>query len=269
MKEVVFSEVCKDFVRPAKRKMPELKVRALRNVSVTINSGEFVALVGPSGCGKTTFLRLIAGLEDPTWGHIYFDGKRVDDLTPGERNVALVFQQYALYPKMTAFENMAVPLSIKGYSPADIRNIVYNVSKILDIDYLLNKKPKHMSIGQRQRVALGRAICREPDVMLMDEPLSGADEKLRDELRDIIRDLHNEYRFTCVYVTHNMKDAVVLADRIFEMKDGRIKRIITHEELVSNTFERDPDDIAEWYEFLGNGGIKFDPETGKMITKDN
>lgn len=264
---VRFSHITKKFHLPAnkRKKIPERDVIALNNVSVEVEDGQFVVLVGPSGCGKTTFLRTLAGLEEQSSGKIYINGKNISDLPPNERGVALVFQEYALYPHMNAFENMAFPLRNEKMKREEIREFVYGVAERLDIVYLLNRRPRHMSWGQRQRVSLGRAICRRPNVMLLDEPLSGADEELRAELRDTIKALHEEYGFTCIYVTHDMKDAIILADRILTMEDGRIVKDETRAEFIKSEEEKKEQEKQNLY--LG-GNIRFD-ESGKMISEDD
>ena len=261
MASVRFSHITIKYHLPAnkRKKTPERDVYALRDVSVTIEDGQFVVLVGPSGCGKSTFLRTLAGLDEQSSGQVYVGGKNVDELAPNDRGVALVFQEYALYPHMNAFDNMALPLKNAKMDKADIKDFVYGVARRLDIEYLLNRRPKHMSWGQRQRVSLGRAICRRPGVMLLDEPLSGADEELRVELRDTIKALHEEYGFTCVYVTHDMKDALVLADRILTMKSGKIVEDQTRDEFVKKQEEKEEKQNL----YLG-GSVRFDA-SGKMI----
>lgn len=262
MASVRFSHVTTKFHLPAnrRRKIPERDVYALRDVSVTIEDGQFVVLTGPSGCGKTTFLRTLAGLEEQSSGKVYVGGKNVDELAPNDRGVALVFQEYALYPHMNAFSNMAFPLKNAKMGNEEIREFVYGVAQRLDIEYLLNRRPKHMSWGQRQRVSLGRAICRRPGVMLLDEPLSGADEELRVELRDTIKALHREYGFTCIYVTHDMRDALILADRVLSMQNGRIVADRTRDEFARAQAEEKE---QEQNMYLG-GGVRFDA-SGKMI----
>lgn len=232
-------------------------ILALDHLSCRIGDGEFVAVTGPSGCGKTTLLRMISGLDQPTSGKIFIDGRCTDDMPPAERKVAMVFQEYALYPRMTAFENMAFPLINRKEIISNIRKQVYHVADLLDIRYLLNRRPKNMSWGQRQRVSLGRAICSQPSIMLMDEPLSGADEELRRELMDTIRDLHQEYGFTCLYVTHKPEEAASVADRILRMNNGRIAGFSGTNECWASA------DTP-----LLHSAPRFDPVTGKMLLEE-
>ena len=200
-------------------------VRAVENTNITIEDREFVVLVGPSGCGKTTTLRMIAGLEDITEGTLEIDGKLVNDLPPKDRDIAMVFQNYALYPHMTVFDNMAFGLKIRKFPKQDIQNRVKEAAQILDIEGLLERKPKALSGGQRQRVAVGRAIVRKPKVFLFDEPLSNLDAKLRVQMRAEISSLHNRLNATMIYVTHDQVEAMTMADKIVVMKDGLIQQI--------------------------------------------
>jgi len=200
-------------------------VRAVENANITIEDREFVVLVGPSGCGKTTTLRMVAGLEDITEGTLEIDGKIVNDLPPKDRDIAMVFQNYALYPHMTVFDNMAFGLKIRKFPKDEIQQRVSEAAQILDIESLLERKPKALSGGQRQRVAVGRAIVRKPKVFLFDEPLSNLDAKLRVQMRAEISSLHNRLNATMMYVTHDQVEAMTMADKIVVMKDGLIQQI--------------------------------------------
>jgi multiple sugar transport system ATP-binding protein len=215
----------------------------LKNISMLIENGEFLTLLGPSGCGKTTLLRLIAGLEDISDGHIHIDENCVNDVRPKDRNIAMVFQSYALYPHLTVFGNIAMPLMMRRLKPyerwpivgklshqsrqthKEIRESVRQVAKMLDIEHLLDRKPSQISGGQRQRVALGRAMVRNPSVFLMDEPLSNLDAKLRVHMRTEIAGLHRKLRSTFVYVTHDHEEAMTMSDRIALMIDGQLLQI--------------------------------------------
>ena len=200
-------------------------VKAVNDANIIIQDREFVVLVGPSGCGKTTTLRMIAGLEDITEGELTIDGKLVNDVPPKDRDIAMVFQNYALYPHMTVYDNMAFGLKIRKFPKAEIDNRVREAAKILDIGMLLERKPKALSGGQRQRVAVGRAIVRQPKVFLFDEPLSNLDAKLRVQMRAEISALHNRLQATMIYVTHDQVEAMTMGDKIVVMKDGFIQQI--------------------------------------------
>jgi multiple sugar transport system ATP-binding protein len=206
-------------------KVYEGNVQAVKNANITVQDKEFVVLVGPSGCGKTTTLRMIAGLEDITSGELYIDGKLVNDIPPKDRDIAMVFQNYALYPHMTVYDNMAFGLKIRKFQKEEIRNRVDEAARILDIEELLDRKPKALSGGQRQRVAVGRAIVRKPKVFLFDEPLSNLDAKLRVQMRAEISGLHNRLQATMVYVTHDQVEAMTMGDKIVVMRDGVIQQI--------------------------------------------
>ena len=210
------------------------KVIALQNFSLEIEDGEFVVLVGPSGCGKTTALRMVAGLEDIDEGEIYIGDQLVNDLPPKDRNVAMVFQNYALYPHMTVYRNIAFGLKLRKLPINEIQQRVNKAAKILGIDQLLNRKPKQLSGGQMQRVALGRAIVRDPNVFLFDEPLSNLDAKLRAQMREELVKLHQELRATMIYVTHDQVEAMTMGDRIVVMKDGLIQQVGKPLELYDN-----------------------------------
>ena len=198
---------------------------ALHDVDLDINDGEFVVFVGPSGCGKSTLLRVIAGLEDITDGDLMIDGQRVNDQTPKERGIGMVFQSYALYPHMTVRENMEFGLKLAKQDKAAIRSKVEDVAKTLQLDALLDRKPKELSGGQRQRVAIGRAIVREPKVFLFDEPLSNLDAALRVQMRIEIARLHGELKNTMIYVTHDQVEAMTLANKIVVLSAGRIEQV--------------------------------------------
>ncbi|HYE81517.1 MAG TPA: sn-glycerol-3-phosphate ABC transporter ATP-binding protein UgpC [Clostridia bacterium] len=200
-------------------------VTAVKDFSMEIEHKEFIVLVGPSGCGKTTTLRMIAGLEEITEGELYIGDKLVNDVAPKDRDIAMVFQNYALYPHMTVYENMAFGLKLKKVPKAEIDERVKKAAKILEIETLLDRRPKALSGGQRQRVALGRAMVREPKVFLMDEPLSNLDAKLRVQMRTEIAKLHKSLNTTFIYVTHDQTEAMTMGSRIVIMKDGDIQQI--------------------------------------------
>lgn len=213
--------------------------QAVYNFNLDIKEHEFIVFVGPSGCGKSTTLRMVAGLEDITTGDLYIDGVYCNEKTPKERDVAMVFQNYALYPHLNVYENMGFGLATRGYSKEEIREAVYKAAEILQITPLLNRKPKELSGGQMQRVALGRAIVRQAKVFLMDEPLSNLDAKLRLSMRSEIIKLHKTIKATTIYVTHDQTEAMTMASRIVVMKDGYIQQIGTPSEVYnhpSNTF---------------------------------
>ena len=210
------------------------KVFVIKDASFEINDGEFMVLVGPSGCGKSTLLRMIAGLEEISKGDMYIDQTRVNDLPPKDRNIAMVFQNYALYPHMTAYQNMAFGLKLKKVSKAEIDKMVKKAADILEITDLLERKPKAMSGGQRQRIAIGRAIVRDPKVFLFDEPLSNLDAKLRVQMRVELQKLHQRLETTMVYVTHDQTEAMTLGDRIVVLKDGDIMQIGTPMDLYNS-----------------------------------
>jgi multiple sugar transport system ATP-binding protein len=207
------------------------EVEAVRGIDLDIADHEFVVLVGPSGCGKSTTLRMIAGLEDITGGDIMIGGDVVNDVPPKDRDIAMVFQNYALYPHMTVAENMSFGLRLKHYPKAEIKSRVTEAARMLDITDLIDRKPKQLSGGQRQRVAMGRAIVRNPKVFLFDEPLSNLDAKLRVQMRIEIKKVHQKVRTTTVYVTHDQVEAMTLADRVVVMNRGRIEQIGTPNDL--------------------------------------
>lgn len=208
-------------------------VVAVQEFNLEIEDKEFIILVGPSGCGKSTTLRMIAGLEDISEGELYIGDKLVNDVAPKDRDIAMVFQNYALYPHMTVFDNMAFGLTLRKVPKAQIRQQVEEAAKILDIEHLLDRKPKALSGGQRQRVALGRAMVRNPAVFLLDEPLSNLDAKLRNQMRTEISKLHKRLGTTFVYVTHDQTEAMTMGDRIVVMKDGFIQQIDTPQNLYN------------------------------------
>lgn len=210
------------------------EVRAVEDVSFTSRDGEFVVLVGPSGCGKTTTMRMIAGLETISSGYIYIAGSDVTMAAPKERNVAMVFQSYALYPHLSVFDNIGFGLKIRSVPSGDIKAKVTTVAEMLGIQKLLSRKPKELSGGQRQRVALGRAIVREPSVFLMDEPLSNLDAKLRVEMRAELIKLQRDLGITTFYVTHDQVEALTMGERIVVMNDGVVQQIDTPENVYAN-----------------------------------
>ena len=206
-------------------------VTAVSDFNLDIEDKEFIVLVGPSGCGKSTTLRMVAGLEEITDGELYIGDKLVNDVAPKDRDIAMVFQNYALYPHMTVYDNMAFGLKLRKTPKQEIDRRVKEAAKILDIEHLLTRKPKALSGGQRQRVALGRAIVREPKVFLMDEPLSNLDAKLRVQMRTEITKLHQRLQTTFIYVTHDQTEAMTMGSRIVVMKDGFIQQVDTPQNL--------------------------------------
>ncbi|MBQ6196674.1 MAG: sn-glycerol-3-phosphate ABC transporter ATP-binding protein UgpC [Lachnospiraceae bacterium] len=259
-------------------------VVAVQEFSLDIADKEFVVLVGPSGCGKSTTLRMIAGLEEITDGELYIDGKLMNDVAPKDRDIAMVFQNYALYPHMTVFENMAFSLKLQKVPKDEIERRVREAAQILEITEYLQRKPKALSGGQRQRVAIGRAIVRDPKVMLMDEPLSNLDAKLRNEMRAEIIKLRQRINTTFIYVTHDQTEAMTLGDRIVIMKDGFIQQIGTPQEVfnhpanlfvagfigmpVMNFFDaklvREGD---RYYTELGGNRVELSPEKEARLAK--
>ncbi|MCT4542490.1 MAG: sn-glycerol-3-phosphate ABC transporter ATP-binding protein UgpC [Vallitalea sp.] len=209
-------------------------VTAVQDFNLEIADKEFIIFVGPSGCGKSTTLRMIAGLEEITEGELYIGEKLVNDVEPKDRDIAMVFQNYALYPHMTVYDNMAFGLKLRKTPKPEIKKRVTEAAKVLDIEHLLDRKPKALSGGQRQRVAMGRAIVREPKVFLMDEPLSNLDAKLRVQMRLEISKLHQRLQTTIIYVTHDQVEAMTLGTRIVVMKDGFIQQVDTPTNLYEN-----------------------------------
>jgi multiple sugar transport system ATP-binding protein len=234
---------------------------AVKDFNLQVNDKEFVVLVGPSGCGKSTTLRMIAGLEEITGGELYIDGKLINNVSPKDRDIAMVFQNYALYPHMTVFENMAFGLKLRKFKKDEIKERVLNAARILSIEELLDRKPKELSGGQRQRVAVGRAIVRKPKVFLFDEPLSNLDAKLRVQMRTEISRLHRQLGATMIYVTHDQTEAMTMGSRIVVMKDGLIKQVDSPLNLYNN-----PDNkfVAG---FIGSPSMNF--IEGKIVAEEN
>src|SRR3954453_768383 len=229
------------------------KTPAVQGIDLDIADREFIVLVGPSGCGKSTTLRMVAGLEEASSGEIYIGDQLVNDVPPKERDIAMVFQNYALYPHMTVFENMSFGLRLRKFPKAEIRERVENAARILDITNLLDRQPKQLSGGQRQRVAMGRAIVRNPKVFLFDEPLSNLDAKLRVQMRAEIKKVHQKVTTTTIYVTHDQVEAMTLADRVVVMNHGRIEQIGTPNELYHQPATRF---VAG---FIGSPAMNFIP----------
>jgi multiple sugar transport system ATP-binding protein len=229
------------------------EVEAVRSIDLDIPDNELVVLVGPSGCGKSTTLRMIAGLEEVTSGEIFIGGELVNDLPPKDRDIAMVFQNYALYPHMTVFENMSFGLRLRKFSKPEIRARVEHAARILDITDLLARRPKQLSGGQRQRVAMGRAIVRHPKVFLFDEPLSNLDAKLRVQMRTEIKRVHQKVRTTTVYVTHDQVEAMTLADRVVVMNRGQVEQIGAPQQLYHHPKTRF---VAG---FIGSPAMNFMP----------
>lgn len=212
-------------------KIYDNKVTAVEDFNLKVEDKEFIVFVGPSGCGKSTTLRMIAGLEEISQGDLYIDDKRVNDVAPKDRDIAMVFQNYALYPHMSVYDNMAFGLKLRKMPKKEIEDRVNNAAKILGLENFLDRKPKALSGGQRQRVALGRAIVRDAKVFLMDEPLSNLDAKLRVQMRAEIAKLHQRLQTTTIYVTHDQTEAMTMASRIVVMKDGLIMQVGTPKEV--------------------------------------
>ncbi len=239
-------------------------VTAVSDFNLDVEDKEFIILVGPSGCGKSTTLRMIAGLEEITAGELYIDGKLVNDVPPKERDIAMVFQNYALYPHMTVFENMSFGLKIRKMPKDEIKRRVDEAAQILEIEHLLDRKPAALSGGQRQRVALGRAIVRNPKVFLLDEPLSNLDAKLRTAMRSELAKLHKKLATTFIYVTHDQTEAMTMGTRIVVMKDGFIQQIAAPQYLYENpanlfvaTFIGTPQMNTCEGELLDEGGVTY------------
>ncbi|MBE5905666.1 MAG: sn-glycerol-3-phosphate ABC transporter ATP-binding protein UgpC [Lachnospiraceae bacterium] len=235
----IYPPVDKDKHNTKHLEVTEKGVVAVQQFNIDIQDKEFIVLVGPSGCGKTTTLRMIAGLEEISEGELYIDGELMNAVAPKDRDIAMVFQSYALYPHMSVFDNMAYSLKIKHVPKDEIRRRVEEAAEILDITKYLDRKPKALSGGQRQRVAIGRAIVRNPKVLLMDEPLSNLDAKLRNQMRAELLKLQNRIQTTIVYVTHDQVEAMTLGDRIVVMKDAFVQQIGTPQEVFNhpaNTF---------------------------------
>src|SRR5512144_1397414 len=228
-------------------------VEAVRAIDLDIPDNEFVVLVGPSGCGKSTTLRMIAGLEEVTSGNISIGGEVVNDLPPKDRDIAMVFQNYALYPHMTVYDNMAFGLKMRKFPKPEIEKRVREAADILGIQELLKRKPRQLSGGQRQRVALGRAIVRHPQVFLFDEPLSNLDAKLRVQMRVELKKLHERLGTTAIYVTHDQVEAMTLGDRVVVMRDGRVQQVGDPMELYNSPANRF---VAG---FIGSPAMNFAP----------
>jgi len=235
-------------------------VIAVSDFSLDIEDKEFIVLVGPSGCGKSTTLRMIAGLEEITEGELYIGDRLVNDVAPKDRDIAMVFQNYALYPHMTVYDNMAFGLKLRKTPKNDIKRRVEEAAKILDITHLLDRKPKALSGGQRQRVALGRAIVREPKVFLLDEPLSNLDAKLRAQMRTELSKLHANLGTTFIYVTHDQIEAMTMGDRIVVMKDGFVQQV----DSPSNLYDKPVNVFVAG--FMGSPSMNF--MDAKLIEKD-
>lgn len=241
------------------------KVEAVKGVNLTIRDQEFLVLVGPSGCGKTTLLRMIAGLEKITAGNIYIEDRLVNRLHPRRRNLAMVFQDYALYPHMTVFENLSFGLRNEKVPKDVIREKVGRTARMLGIDKVLDRKPRELSGGQRQRVALGRATVREPDAFLLDEPLSNLDAKLRADMRVELKELHQSLQTTMIYVTHDQVEAMTLGERIVVMNEGEIQQVASPSELygrptnlfVAAFIGTPPMNLVDGT-IVSEGGLKFE-----------
>ena len=236
-------------------------VTAVSDFTLDIEDKEFIILVGPSGCGKSTTLRMIAGLEEISEGELYIGGKLMNDVAPKDRDIAMVFQNYALYPHMTVFENMAFGLKLRKTPKDEINKRVKEAAKILDIEHLLDRKPKALSGGQRQRVALGRAIVRDPKVFLMDEPLSNLDAKLRVAMRTEINKLHKRLQTTFIYVTHDQTEAMTMGTRIVVMKDGIVQQV----DSPANLYQRPCNMFVAG--FIGSPQMNFINAT--LVKKDS
>jgi multiple sugar transport system ATP-binding protein len=237
------------------------QVVALDNLTLTAEDGEFLVLVGPSGCGKTTALRLVAGLEEPTSGLIWIGDRVVNDVPPRDRDVAMVFQSYALYPHMSVYDNMAFGLKLRGVPKAEIDRRVKQVAEILGIADLLDRKPRQLSGGQRQRVALGRAIVREPKVFLMDEPLSNLDAKLRVQTRAELKKLHQALKTTTIYVTHDQVEAMTMGTRIAVINKGVLQQVDTPQ----NVYEHPANIFVAG--FIGSPAMNF--FKGRLLSQDS
>ncbi len=233
MAKVILKNVYKTY---ASRTKGGKKVEAVRNLNLEIEDGEFMALLGPSGCGKTSTLRMIAGLESITKGDIYFDDLRVNDLSPAQRNVAMAFETYSLYPHMTVYKNIAFPLEVRHKTKAEIDKIINNLATKFQLSDVLNEYPAKLSGGQQQRVSLARALAREPSVFLLDEPLSHSDAQLRFQMRTEIKRLHYEIKSTMIYVTHDQLEALSLADRVAVMNFAELQQVGTRDELYNNPY---------------------------------
>jgi len=232
-------------------KIYDKNIHAVKNATLTIADKDFIVLVGPSGCGKSTLLRMIAGLEEISEGNIWIGDKLVNNVPPKNRNIAMVFQNYALYPHMTVFENMAFGLKLRKFPKAEIKQRVQETAELLGISELLERKPKALSGGQRQRVAVGRAIVRKPQVFLFDEPLSNLDAKLRVQMRIEISKLHRRLETTMIYVTHDQVEAMTMGDKIVVLKDGLIQQV----DSPLNLYERPANIFVAG--FIGSPAMNF------------
>jgi len=242
---------------PARRDTPP---KAVDNISFTVKDKEFMVIVGPSGCGKSTLLRMIAGLEDISEGVLSIDGKRINELSPKDRDIAMVFQNYALYPHMTVYDNLAFGLRLKHCSKPEIRTRVTQTAELLEIQDMLHRKPKLLSGGQRQRVAIGRAIIRRPKIFLFDEPLSNLDAKLRTQMRIELQKLHRKIGATIVYVTHDQTEAMTLGDRIAVMSKGKLMQLDTPMKLYNTPLNKF---VAG---FIGSPSMNFLKGSSENIT---
>ncbi|MBA3649041.1 MAG: sn-glycerol-3-phosphate ABC transporter ATP-binding protein UgpC [Chitinophagales bacterium] len=231
MAEVLLEHISKIYPRGAKKEAPS---KAIEDISFTVHDKEFMVIVGPSGCGKSTLLRMIAGLEEISEGTLSIDGKRINDLDPRDRDIAMVFQNYALYPHMTVYDNMAFGLRLKHFSKTEIKQRVTQTAQLLEMEEVLNRKPTTLSGGQRQRVAIGRAIIRRPKVFLFDEPLSNLDAKLRSQMRIELQKLHRDINATMIYVTHDQTEAMTLGNRIAVLNKGKLMQLDTPLHLYNN-----------------------------------
>ena len=225
MSQIRFIDVSKSYLG---------SVKVIRNLNLEVEEGEFMVLVGPSGCAKSTTLRMIAGLEDVTQGDLLIGGKRANDLTPGERNISMVFQSYALFPNMNVRENLSFGLQIRKIASQRVSSEVSRVADMLGLHDLLDRKPKQLSGGQAQRVALGRAMIRQPSAFLFDEPLSNLDAALRSEMRVEISKLHKQLNTNMIYVTHDQVEAMTLADKIVILNNGNVEQVGTPDEIYNN-----------------------------------
>jgi multiple sugar transport system ATP-binding protein len=245
---------------------------AVRDLCLQINDGELMVVVGPSGCGKSTALRMIAGLEEVTAGRISIDGKLVNDVPPKDRDIAMVFQSYALYPHMTVFENLAFSLSLRHWPKPEMAKKVKETADLLGIAHLLDQRPKQLSGGERQRVAVGRAIVRDPKCFLFDEPLSNLDAKLRIEMRAMLKHLHVQLGSTTIYVTHDQEEASTMGDRVAVMRDGVLQQCASplhiyhypHNRFVAGFFGNPPMNFFEGRLVEESGQLLFDEGEGRL-----
>lgn len=257
MAELTLQNISKIYKAEGKEKSNK---KAVNNISFTVRDKEFLVMVGPSGCGKSTLLRMIAGLEEISEGTLAIDGKRMNELSPRERDIAMVFQNYALYPHMTVYDNMAFGLRLKNYSKTEIKERVMQTAALLEITDELHRKPKNLSGGQRQRVAIGRAIIRRPKIFLFDEPLSNLDAKLRTQMRIELQKLHREINATMIYVTHDQTEAMTLGQRIAVLQKGKLMQLDTPLHLYNHPANKF---VAG---FIGSPTMNF--IKGKLIKKE-